>query len=139
MPTIIPILSAIWKVLNFSLKLPVWLIAIAVIAHFWLQHAAVHKATENLVKRAELEAAQAKAEALQKIATEQQRRADELKAANDAYAKRAAADNIKLGNLNDQISEILAAPVNDQCIVNGDIFKRLQNTGTPSRGDQNAN
>ena len=139
MPAILPIIRAIWGFLSLSLKIPLWLMLIAVLAHFWLQHSAVHKATENLVKRAELEAAQAKAEALQKIATEQQKRADELKAANDAYAKRAAADNIKLGNLNDQISEILAAPVNDQCIVNGDIFKRLQNTGTPSRGDQNAN
>ena len=127
MTAVLPIIRAIWGFLSLSLKIPLWVMLIAVLAHFWLQHSAVHKATANLVKRAELEAAQAKAEGLQKIANEQQTRADELKAANDAYAKQAAQDSIKIGNLDDQINELLSKPVNDKCVVDRSVFDRLRN------------
>ena len=127
MTAVLPIIRAIWGFLSLSLKIPLWLMLIAVLAHFWLQHSAVHKATANLVARAELEAAKAKAEGLQKIADDAKARADTLKAANDAYAKQAAEDSIKIGNLDDQINELLSKPVNDQCIVDRSILDRLRN------------
>lgn len=133
-----PLLGSAAAFLTFGVTLPVWLF---LAAGAWLYfdrssaiRTAVDSAVTELVAGAELEAARATAEANDKLrlaaearADEARRRARAAEAANAAFAERAAKARLLADNLEDEIDEILSAPVDSDCRVDRGLLERLRN------------
>lgn len=121
------ILRSAWRVLSFGVTIPVWAIIAVWLFFQYEQSAAVKGAIKTLVAGAEIEAANAKADALEKILESEREKAERLAKANADFAARLSKARTELGNLDDQISEILSRPVDSACVVDGDILGRLRN------------
>lgn len=117
-------------ILTFGLTIPVWLvIAVGLWVHFDKSSAvrqAVDRAVTEMVAGAELEAAKARADALERINAELRGRAAALDAANTRFSESLRAAQIDLEDANAQIADLLSRPVNDACAVDSSILERLR-------------
>lgn len=126
----IAFLKPLLGVLTFGVTIPVWLIAVA---GLWVAfdktseiRRAVDRAVTELVAGAELEAARAESAALALINAELKGRATALALANSRFAQSLESAQADLETANDQLAELLATPVNDQCNVDAGILGRLR-------------
>lgn len=118
------------RVLLFTIPIPV----IAVLAawawvHFDKSSAirrAVDRAVTELVDGAELDAARAQNEALRKILAETERRAERDRAAAARFSELLTAAEAEKDDLADEIADLESRPVNDACVVDGDLLERLR-------------
>ena len=124
------VLRSALTVLTFGLTLPVWFV---LCVGLWVYidkgsavRLAVDRAVTELVTGAELEAAQARVQALEQINTELAGRATALGAANSRFAESLLQSQNDLENVNDQLADVLATPVNQLCVVDGSVLKRLR-------------
>jgi len=124
------VLRSALTVLTFGLTLPVWFV---LCVGLWVYidkgstvRLAVDRAVTELVTGAELEAAQARVQALEQINTELAGRAAALGTANSRFAESLLQSQTDLENANEQLSDILATPVNLDCVVDGFVLKRLR-------------
>lgn len=122
--------GVILKVLTFGVTIPVGVI---LAFGLWVQfdkssavRKAVDRAVTELVTGAELEAAQARVQALEKINAELRGRAAALDAANHRFSERLQAAQSDLENANAQLTDLLSHPVNDDCVVDGGVIDRLR-------------
>jgi len=127
---LVPALRGIWKLASLTVTIPLWLIVAA-----WLvlrldafadQRAAVHRAVSDLVDGAELQAERAKVAALETLNAIEAQKALAAEQALADLSARAAESQRKLEDADDEIRELLARPVNDQCLVDADLFQRLR-------------
>lgn len=126
----LPFLRSAGTILTFGVTLPVWLF---LAAGAWLYidrgsaiRTAVNEAVTELVAGAEIEAANARAEALELINAELKGRATALALANSRFSESLEAAQTDLESANGQLAELLALPVNDRCDVDAGIFDRLR-------------
>lgn len=117
-------------ILTFGVTLPVWLF---LAAGAWLYfdrgsaiRTAVNEAVTELVAGAEIEAANARADALELINAELKGRATALALANSRFSESLEAAQTDLESANGHLAELLANPVNDACAVDPDILGRLR-------------
>ncbi len=124
------ILKGALSVLTFGITIPLGVI-IAVFLWFHFDKSsdirkAVDGAVKELVAGAELEAANARVEALNKIALERQQRVERLELANRNYANKLADANTQLDNANERIEKILSRPNRAVCDLDDELFNGLQ-------------
>lgn len=117
-------------ILTFGLTIPVWLVlAVGLWVHFDKSSAvrqAVDRAVTEMVAGAELEAARARADGLERINAELRGRAAALDAANTRFSESLRAAQTDLEDANAQIADLLSRPVNDACAVDGGLIERLR-------------
>lgn len=117
-------------ILTFGLTIPVWLILAAGLwIHFDKGSAvrqAVDRAVTELVTGAELEAAQARVQALEQINAELRGRAAALDAANSRFSESLQQAQTDLETANAQLVDLLSTPVNELCVVDGALLERLR-------------
>lgn len=118
-------------VLTFGITIPVGVILLAALwVHFdkgSSVRSAVDRAVIELVAGAELEAANARADAQAKIIAELRTQSTVLELANDRFAERLRVAEVDLENANDEIQDLVARPVSDSCTVGVDLLERLRN------------
>lgn len=123
-------LRPVLGILTFGLTIPVWLIlAVGLWVHFDKGSAvrqAVDRAVTELVTGAELEAAQAKVQALEQINAELRGRAAALDAANSRFSESLQQAQDDLETANEQLADLLSTPVNELCAVDGGLLERLR-------------
>lgn len=126
----IAFLRPLLGVLTFGLTIPVWLI---LAVGLWVQfdkgsavRQAVDRAVTELVTGAELEAAQARVQALQQINAELRGRTAALDAANSRFSESLQQAQNDLETANEQLADLLSTPVNDLCAVDGALLERLR-------------
>ena len=117
------------KILTIGITIPIWLM---LVVGGWLYfdrnsaiRQAVDQAVTQLVDGAELEAARARAEALELVNAELKGRAEALEGANQRFSESLRQAQLDLENANDQITELASRPVNSDCAVDGSVFERL--------------
>ncbi|QKV18704.1 hypothetical protein [Oricola thermophila] len=88
---------------------------------------AARRAKAGLVAEAEFAAAQAMARIERRLRELERDKARALAAANERFSAALAASETERENLNDQIAELLAAPVNGACVVDNVLAGRLRN------------
>lgn len=117
-------------ILTFSLTIPVWLaLTVGLWVHFDKSSAvrqAVDRAVTELVTGAELEAAQARVQALQQINAALRGRVEALDAANNRFSESLQQAQNDLENVNAQLADLLSTPVNELCAVDGALLERLR-------------
>ena len=117
-------------ILTFGLTIPVWLIlSVGLWVHFDKGSAvrqAVDRAVTELVTGAELEAAQARVQALEQINAELRGRAAALDAANSRFSESLQQAQTDLETANAQLVDLLSTPVNELCTVDGALLERLR-------------
>lgn len=130
--------KAIWEVFWLRLHVPIGPILLAGFA-LWIswnisEMIAVRKAIAEYTLTAEIAARDATITANQRIMQaqlgqiqEQTRRAQIAESANQKFQQQLHAANTKEQDLQDEISELISKPVNDRCVVDGDLLKRLRN------------
>lgn len=126
-----PMGKMILGILTFGITLPVGVILAAGIwVHFDKNSTvrqAVDRAVEELVTGAELEAEKAKNAALESVISELKGQADALEAANRRFSDNLRTAQLDLENANDEIRELAVRPVNNKCVVDGNVIKLLRN------------
>ncbi len=111
------------KVLFFTIPIPVAVIlAAALYVHFY----SIPSAIKQYVSGAELQASKTEIVALQKIADEQKRRADNAEAAGLKLAQSMADVRQQKIGLQDEINKLQARPVDPACRVGG-LIDELRN------------
>lgn len=88
---------------------------------------AAARAVKGLVDEAEIETARAMARIERRLRERAAEKARDLATANDRFAAALAASETERENLDDQIAELIAAPVNGACVVDDALFRRLRN------------
>lgn len=125
------VLKGALGVLTFGITIPLGVILAAGLwVHFDKGSAvrdAVDRAVIELVAGAEMEAARATADALATVNAELIERNRALSDANAHFATRLREATFDLENANDEIQDLVARPINDACIVDGDLLERLRN------------
>lgn len=127
------------RVLFFTIPMPV---AIILALWAWVTwdksssvRLAVDSAIENLVNGAELQAARARAAALESILADRAREAEADRAALRAFADQLADSETENGTLADGIALIQNQPVDPLCRVDRDLLDRVrQRQGGAARG-----
>ncbi|MEM6381070.1 MAG: hypothetical protein AAF739_00215 [Pseudomonadota bacterium] len=89
--------------------------------------AAVDRAVTELVAGAELRALRAKLSAAETIANEERRRAAAAEAANTRFRTRLQDQTRDLETAQAELTDLLAQPINDQCVVDDALLERLRN------------
>lgn len=124
-------LKPVFRFLSFGITIPVGVI---LIAGLWVHfdkgstvRKAVDRAIEQLVTGAELEAERAKNEALEQVVSELRGQAEALEIANQRFSENLKSARLDLENANDEIKELATRPVNDQCVVDGNVLNLLRN------------
>ena len=116
--------------LAVGITVPVWLMLAAGI-WLWLDRSsairkAVDRAVTELVDGAELEAARAREEALNKIIADQKLKAERDRASLARFAELLAAAQTEKEGLADELAELEASPPPDSCTVDGALLDRLR-------------
>ena len=126
----IAFLRPVLGILTFGLTIPLWVILLVGLwAHFDKSSAvrtAVNRAVTELVAGAELKAAQAKTQGLEKINAELRGKAAALETANKRFSDSLSEAQNDLETANEQITDLLAKPVNLKCAVDGPLIERLR-------------
>lgn len=129
--TIWALLKPVLRLLSFGITIPV---GVVLAAGLWVHfdkgssvRSAVDRAVIELVAGAELEAANARADAQAKIIAELRTQSNALELANDRFAERLRVAEVDLENANDEIQDLVARPVSDSCTVGVDLLERLRN------------
>ena len=119
------LLRPLWAVLSFVISVPLWLILVFVLCSglwFWLDKtSAVRDAVNELVAGAELEAAEAEANALRAIIDAQEDRARRLTNANKLFQSQLAETQNKAKTADEKIRDLGSRPVDSNCSVTPDI------------------
>lgn len=125
-----PLLALGKRLLFFAIPVPVALILTAWAWVTWDKSSAVRKAVdsaiEKLVDGAELQAARARAEALEKILAERARQAEADREALRSFADQLAAATTENGTLADALALIENQPVDPLCRVDRPLLERLR-------------
>lgn len=128
---------AVWRVLGFSIQLPVWLILVALA---WVQidktsdvRQAVNGRVTEIVAGAEIETLKAQVAAQREIAgrsadtaREARRRLAVEATARTNLAMRMVAIQTENEILNDDLADLLSRPVDRDCAVDADVLGRLR-------------
>lgn len=119
------------RILTFGVTVPVGVI---LAAGLWVHldkgsavRAAVDRAVVELVAGADLAAAEARVEALEKVQAELTRQRDALSDANRDFANDLAAAETELELAHADLEHLAATPINDACAVDGAVLERLRN------------
>lgn len=126
-------IGALAAVLTFGITLPVWVFLAAWLFFQWDKSGAVKDAVADLVASAEIEAAEARADAERRLrllaegaANEARRRANAAEAANQAFQTRLIVAEHERKALSDELDDLLAQPAPDSCIVDRSLLDRLR-------------
>lgn len=123
-------LRPLWKLLTFVIAIPIWLILIVGLWLYFDKSSDIRKAVDDAVKElvagAELEAASAKIDALERIAAENKRLADRLEKANRALDTEMLNTNRELENANADIEKLLSRPDRIRCDLDDDLYNGLR-------------
>lgn len=129
--SILAFLRPVWAVLNFGFKITVWMALAAVALHFITKgtavRAAVDEAVTRLVAGAELEAAEARGDALAAILAEQTARIERLQMANAEFEQNLQQAKTELEKTNAKLEQVESVPVRPDCRVDNRVFDLLRN------------
>jgi len=128
--TAVALLAMGRRVLLFAIPVPLALIVALWAWVTWDKSSAVRRAVdsaiENLVDGAELQAARARTDALEKILAARAREAEADRVALRAFADLLAASEIENGTLADGIALIENQPIDPRCRVGRDLLDRVR-------------
>ena len=135
---LLTLLGWLWKLAKITIPVP---LALLIAAGLWVKldkasfaRKAVDNAVKELVAGSEIRAAEAKASAMQKIADFERKRSDDAEIARAAeeaarveFETRMNALDAINADLTLELADIMAQPVDPQCVVGPDLYQRLRN------------